>query len=46
MNTFAAELKELIEKYRDIPGTALEELVDVLDAAVESLVDEVNARAA
>ena len=45
MNTFAEELRELIEKYRDMPGYALEEVIDTLDAAVESLVDEINARA-
>jgi hypothetical protein len=44
MNTFAQELSELIEKYRDAPGTALEELVDGLEAASEILVEEVNAR--
>jgi hypothetical protein len=44
MNTFASELRELIEKYVDMPGTALEEIIDVLDAAVESLVEEVNVR--
>ena len=44
MNTFADELRELIEKHRDMPGTALEEIVDVLDAAAESLVEEVNNR--
>jgi hypothetical protein len=35
MNSFTDELKELIDKWRD-----------VLDAAVEDLVEEVNARAA
>jgi hypothetical protein len=45
MNTFAEELRELIDKYRDMPGYALEEIVDGLEAAVEGLVDEVNARA-
>lgn len=45
MNTFADELKELIERHRDQPGQLLEEIIDVLDAAAESLVDEVNARA-
>jgi hypothetical protein len=45
MNTFAQEISELIEKYRDLPGTALEELVDALDAASELLVEEVNGHA-
>ena len=42
MKSFAVELRELIERYRDLPGTAIEELIDVLDAAVESMVEEVN----
>jgi hypothetical protein len=46
MNSFTDELKELIDKWRDLPGTALEELIDVLEVAVEDLVEEVNARAA
>lgn len=44
MNDFATELRELIERHRDAPGALLEEIIDVLDAAVESLVEEVNAR--
>ena len=43
MNTFAQELKELIEKHRDMPGTVLADLVDDLENAVEALVEEVNA---
>ncbi len=41
---FADELKELIDKWRDQPGYALQELVDVLENEVEILVEEVNAR--
>ena len=44
MNSFESELKELIDKYRDLPGTALEELIDVLDVAISDLVEEVHAR--
>ena len=44
MNSFESELKELIDKYRDLPGTALEELIDALDAATSELAEEVNAR--
>jgi len=45
MNKFADELRDLIDKWRDQPGYALEELVDVLESAVEELVEEVNERA-
>jgi hypothetical protein len=44
MNNFADEIKELIDRYRDHPGVALEELIDVLDSATEELIEEVNAR--
>jgi len=43
MNTFAQELKELIEKHRDMPGTVLADLVDDLEDAVEKLVTELDA---
>jgi hypothetical protein len=43
MNTFAAELQELITRHRDIPGTVLADLVDDLEAEVEKLVEEINA---
>lgn len=43
MNTFAQELKELIDKHRDMPGTLLADLVDDLEAKVDELVEEVNA---
>jgi hypothetical protein len=46
MNTFIEELHELIEKWRDMPGTALEELVDALDVVTAELVEEVNERTA
>ena len=39
----AQELKELIDKHRDMPGTVLADLVDDLENAVEALVEEVNA---
>lgn len=44
MNTFAAELQELIEKYRDSPVMAIEEIIDALESATEALAEEVNAR--
>jgi len=43
MNTFAQELKDLIEKHRDMPGTILSDLVDDLETAVETLVTEIDA---
>ena len=43
MNTFAAELADLIARHRDMSGTILADLVDDLEAEVEKLVDEVNA---
>jgi sulfur carrier protein ThiS len=42
--SFKAELHELIDKYRDHPGTCLEDLVDALETEAEVLVEEVNAR--
>jgi len=46
MNPFAAELKELIERHLDLPGTAREEIVDALEDAAEKLAEEVNAHRA
>lgn len=46
MNNFDVELQELIDRWREHPGVALEEIVDTLDTAVERLVEEVNAQAA
>jgi hypothetical protein len=46
MNTFIEELHELIDKYRDMPGAALEELIDALDVVTAELVEEVNERVA
>jgi hypothetical protein len=43
MNTFIEELHELIDKYRDMPGVALEELIDALDVVTAELVEEVAA---
>jgi hypothetical protein len=43
---FAAELHDLLEKYRFNPTIALEELVDAMENEVEVLVEEVNERAA
>lgn len=43
--SFKAELHELIDKYRDHPGTCLEELVDAMETEVEVLVDQINERA-
>jgi hypothetical protein len=42
---FAGELHDLIDKWRDHPGTALAELVDAMEIEVEALVEEVNERA-
>jgi hypothetical protein len=44
MNQFSDELRDLIDKWRDQPGYALEELVDALEQAAQELVEEVNAR--
>lgn len=44
MNQFSEELRDLIEKWRHQPGYALEEIIDVLETAVEELVEEVNDR--
>lgn len=46
MNNFDIELQELIDRWRDHPGVALEEIIDTLETSVERLVEEVNARAA
>jgi hypothetical protein len=47
MNTFAAELRELIDKYREFPGgMPIEDIIDELDVAAEALVAEINERAA
>ncbi len=43
MNTFAAELADLIARHRDMPGTILADLVDALETEIEKLVEEVNA---
>jgi hypothetical protein len=42
--SFAGELHDLIDKWRDHPAIALEELVDAMEVEVEVLVEEVNAR--
>ncbi len=42
--SFAGELRDLIDNWRDQPATALEELVDAMETEVEVLVEEVNAR--
>lgn len=44
MNDFSTELRDLIDKWRDQPGTSLMDLVDALDEVVEELVEEVNER--
>ena len=44
-DTFAGELHDLIDKWRDRPGVALQELVDAMEIEVEALVEEVNERA-
>ena len=43
MNTFESELKDLIARHRDMPGTILADLVDALETEVEKLVDEIDA---
>lgn len=44
MNDFEAELRELIEKYRDHPGSSFREMYRALNtAAVEVLADGVRA---
>jgi hypothetical protein len=43
-DTFAGELHDLIDKWRDHPGVALQELVDAMETEVEALVEEVNER--
>ena len=43
--SFKAELHELIDKYRDHPGTLLEELVDAMETEAEALVEEIGERA-
>ena len=42
MNTFESELRELIARHRDQVGVVLADLVDVLEAEVEKLVEEIN----
>lgn len=37
MNDFARDLKELIDKWRDHPGTDFEEIVNALIDAIEEL---------
>ena len=38
MNEFAAELKELIDKYREHPGVSDEDIADALMAAAEEVI--------
>lgn len=37
MNDFAAELRELIDKWRDHPGTSLDDMINALIDATEEL---------
>ena len=46
MNDFTAELRDLIEKYKDHPGVLLEEIVDALESAAEDLAEELFVRVA
>lgn len=46
MNDFTAELRDLIEKYKDHPGVPLEEIVDALESAAEGLAEEIFVRVA
>ena len=41
---FAEELHDLLDKWRDQPGVALEELVDAMEIEIEVLVEEINER--
>ena len=45
MNSFQTELRDLIDKHKDHPGVALEELVDALETEAERLAEQVNERA-
>jgi hypothetical protein len=45
MNDFSSELRDLIDKWREYPGSALPEIIDELEDAAEALVEEVNAQA-
>lgn len=40
MNTFEAELRELIEKYLEMPGYTYGEIVDTLEEAADKLVQD------
>ncbi len=44
MNTFAAELQELIEKWDGAWDTSTEEIVDAMEAAIAALAEKINAR--
>jgi hypothetical protein len=44
MNDFSVELRDLIDKWRDMPGHELQELVDMLEEAAELLADEIDER--
>lgn len=45
MNDFSVELRDLIDKWRDTPGHALEEIVDILEETAELLAQEIDERA-
>jgi len=42
MNDFSSELRDLIDKWRDMSGYSLPDIVDELEDAAEALVEEVN----
>jgi hypothetical protein len=44
MNSFQTELLDLIDKHKDHPGVALEELIDALETEAEKLAEQVNER--
>jgi hypothetical protein len=46
VNSFDAELRDLIQAYRARIGVSLEDLIEALDQATEELVEEVNAMVA
>jgi hypothetical protein len=42
--SFRQELHDLLDKWRDHPGTDIAEMVDAMEVEVEALVEEVNER--
>lgn len=40
MNSFETELEALIDKWKELPGTSLDDLMEALDDATEKLAKE------